>query len=94
MQYREPVIIIFVISVVSGGISHLAHALITSRLEYRSALLYGLPGTLMTRLQRVQNSAARLMTHTGKQRHITRVLQCALASSHTQVEVTDPGTCV
>ena len=37
----------------------LAHALITYRLDYCNALLYGLPCALMTRLQKVQNSSAR-----------------------------------
>ena len=52
----------------------LAHALITSRLDYGNALLYGLPSTLMTRLQKVQNSSARLVTRTHKREHITPVL--------------------
>jgi len=52
----------------------LAHALITSRLDYGNALLYGLPRTLMTRLQKVQNSSARLVTRTHKREHITPVL--------------------
>ncbi|KAK2163662.1 hypothetical protein LSH36_75g01031 [Paralvinella palmiformis] len=37
----------------------LAHALITSRIEYGNALLCGFPSTLMTRLQKVQKSSAR-----------------------------------
>jgi len=44
------------------------------RLDYDNALLYGLPSTLMTRLQKVQNSSARLVTHTHKREHITPVL--------------------
>ena len=52
----------------------LTHALITSRLDYDNALLYGLPSTLMTRLQKVQNSSARLVTRTHKREHITPVL--------------------
>ena len=46
----------------------LAHALITSRLDY------GLPGTMMTCLQRVQNAAAQLVTCTQKWQHIMPVL--------------------
>jgi len=52
----------------------LAHALITSRLNYSNALLYGLPSTLMTRLQKVQIYSARLVIHTHKREHITPVL--------------------
>jgi len=52
----------------------LAHALITPRLDYANALLYGLPSTLMTRLQKVQNYSARLVTRTHKREHITPVL--------------------
>jgi len=44
----------------------LAHTLITSRLDYGNALLYGIPSTLMTRLQKVQNSSAWLVTRTHK----------------------------
>jgi len=52
----------------------LAHALITSQLDYGNALLYGLPSTLMTQLQKVQNYSARLVTLTHKREHITPVL--------------------
>ena len=52
----------------------LAHALITSRLDYGNALPYGLPSTLMTRLQTVQDSSAMLVTRTHKREHITPVL--------------------
>ena len=48
-------------------------ALVTLRLEYGNALLYGFSGTLMTRLQGVQNSAARLVTRTRNEQHITPV---------------------
>jgi len=52
----------------------LAHALITYRLDYGNALLYSLQSKLMTRLQKVQNSSARLVTRTHKREHITPVL--------------------
>ena len=52
----------------------LAHVLIASRLDYGNALLYGLPSTLMTRLQKVQIYSARLVIHTHKREHITPVL--------------------
>ena len=52
----------------------LAHALITYRLYYGNALLCSLLSTLMTRLQKVQNSSARLVNCTHKIEHITPVL--------------------
>jgi len=52
----------------------LAHALIIYRLDYGNALLYGRPSSLMTGLQKVQNSSARLVTRTHKREHITPVL--------------------
>ena len=52
----------------------LAHALISSRLDYGNCLLYGITGNLMQRLQRLQNSAARLVTKSPKSCHITPIL--------------------
>ena len=53
----------------------LVHALVTSRLDYGNALLYNLPQTALQRLQKVENGAARLITHTRKYEHSTPVLQ-------------------
>ena len=56
----------------------LAHALITSQLDYGNALLYGLPSKLVTRLQKVQNYSAKLVTRTHERDHITPVLNSLL----------------
>ena len=50
------------------------HAFVTSRLDYCNALLYGIPTTLMSKLQRVQNMAARIVARIKKFDHITPVL--------------------
>ena len=52
----------------------LVHAFIVSRLDYGNALLYGMAGGLVKKLQTVQNSAARLITRTSKRDHITPAL--------------------
>ena len=50
------------------------HAFISSRLDYCNSLYTGLPQSLITRLQRVQNAAARMLSGTKRQEHITPVL--------------------
>jgi hypothetical protein len=53
----------------------LVHAFVTSRLDYCNSLYLGIPQTQLDRLQRIQNSAARLVTDSGAREHITPVLQ-------------------
>ena len=53
----------------------LVHAFITSRLDYCNALLYGLPQRLESKVQRIQNNAARVVSKTPKREHITPVLE-------------------
>ena len=53
----------------------IVHAFVTSKLDYCNSLLIGLPDTLISRLQCVQNTAARILTGTPKYAHITPVLK-------------------
>jgi len=51
------------------------HAFVTSRIDYCNSLLYGIFDYNINRLQRIQNSAARIVTNTRKHDHITPILQ-------------------
>ena len=46
-----------------------------SRLDYGNALLYGLPASVIQRLQRIQNTAAIVVTRRKKHDHITPTLE-------------------
>ena len=49
--------------------------IITSKLDYCSSLLYGLPTIYINKLQRVQHAAAKLVTNTPCIYHVTPVLK-------------------
>jgi hypothetical protein len=52
-----------------------AVAIIQSRLDYCNSCLWGLPQNQLERLQKVQNTAARIVTQVRKHDHITPVLK-------------------
>ena len=58
-----------------SSLCRLLHAFVTSTLDYGNSLLAGLPVTQVRRLQRVQNSAARLVTGTTRRDSATRCLK-------------------
>lgn len=49
-------------------------SLVTSRMDYGNALMYGVNASIVSKLQRVQNTAARLVTRKKKYEHITPTL--------------------
>ena len=53
----------------------LIHAFITSRIDNGNSLLARLPDTIIDKIQRVQNTSARILTRTPKFQHITPVLK-------------------
>jgi hypothetical protein len=56
----------------------LVHAFVASRVDYCNAVLYGATDGVVRRLQAVLNSAARLITGTRRNDHITPVLRDVL----------------
>ena len=55
--------------------SALIQAFVTSRMDYCNSLLYGTSQKVLDKLQRVQNTAARVVSRRRKHDHITPVLQ-------------------
>lgn len=53
----------------------LVHAFVTSTVDYCNALYIGLPAKSIKHLQYIQNSAARVLTHTRSRQHISGILR-------------------
>ena len=58
----------------SDSAAQIIHAFVTSRLDYCNSLLAGIPASSVARLQKIQNTAARIITLSRKLDHITPVL--------------------
>ena len=54
--------------------TQLIHALVTVRIDYCNSLLYGLPDCSLSRLQRILNTAARILCKIPKFDHISKTL--------------------
>jgi len=62
-------------SVTRPVLQSLVVALVLSRLDYGSTVLFGLPQQLIDKLQSVQNAAARLVRAARRRDHISPLLQ-------------------
>ena len=58
-----------------SAVEQIIHAFVTSRLDNGNALFYGLPQNQISRLQHIQNTAARAVTLSRKSCHITPILK-------------------
>ena len=58
-----------------GASARLVSALVTSRLDYCNSILAGLPDEQISRLERVQRSAAMLVLRKRKRDHVTPLLK-------------------
>ena len=59
----------------SDATAYLVQSFVTSRLDYGNSLLFGIDSASLDKLQRLQNTAARIVSLTKKFDHITPVLK-------------------
>ena len=59
----------------SDGLKMLVNSLVISRLDYCNSLLYDIPKYQRDKLQRIQNTAARMLTGARSSDHITPLLK-------------------
>ena len=59
----------------SYGLKMLVNSLVISRLDYCNSLLYDVPKCQRDKLQRIQNTAARMITRARSSDHITHILK-------------------
>ena len=59
----------------SDGLKMLVNSLVISRLDYCNSLLYDIPKYQRDKLQRIQNTAARMITGARSSDHITSLLK-------------------
>ena len=62
----------------------LANSLVSSKFDYCNSLYSGISQSNLNKLQRIQNSLARVITNTSKYQHITPTLKTTLASNQTK----------
>ena len=55
--------------------AQLIHSFVSSRLDYCNSLLYGVSTKSLKRLKKVQNTAARILSLSGKYDHVTPLLK-------------------
>ena len=65
----------------SDTVQTLENAFVTSRLDYYNSILFGLPNTELQKLQRVQNTAARLICNWQVRSYYSNFSETALAPS-------------